>query len=80
MRFSTALAALAAALPLARAALYLVEDSFVGTDFLRNFNWEAIEDPTHGRVCVRLLPACAVPVLTTVCPPGTTRTCGPRSR
>jgi hypothetical protein len=50
MRYSTAFSALIAMMPLVRAAPYFIEDSFVGKDFLRNFNWEAIPDPTHGRV------------------------------
>lgn len=33
-----------------RAATYRLSDSFVGSSFFDNFQWEAIADPTHGRV------------------------------
>jgi len=29
---------------------YSIVDTVVGSDFYRFFDWEAISDPTHGRV------------------------------
>ena len=29
---------------------YSLKDSYVGADFQNNWDWEAIPDPTHGRV------------------------------
>lgn len=36
--------------------LYHLTESIVGREFYDHFNWEAIEDPTHGRVSVACLP------------------------
>ena len=36
--------------PFVSAATYSLSNNFVGSDFLSAFNWEAIADPTHGRV------------------------------
>ncbi|EDR02394.1 glycoside hydrolase family 16 protein [Laccaria bicolor S238N-H82] len=46
---STALFALSP-LPLVLGATYLLTDNIVGKTFYSNFDWEAIPDPTHGRV------------------------------
>ena len=35
-----------------RAATYSLSSDIVGHDFLDEFTWEAISDPTHGRVLV----------------------------
>lgn len=32
------------------AATYTLEDNIVGPDFYDAFEWQAIDDPTHGRV------------------------------
>ena len=29
---------------------YSLQDTYVGVDFQNNWDWEAIADPTHGRV------------------------------
>ena len=34
----------------ARAATYSLTDNWVGTAFLQAFSWQAIADPTNGRV------------------------------
>ena len=34
----------------ARAATYSLSSNIVGTDFLDEFSWQAIADPTNGRV------------------------------
>ena len=36
----------------ALAATYSQTANHVGTDFLNSFTWQAISDPTHGRVYV----------------------------
>lgn len=46
---STALFALFP-LPLVLGATYLLTDNIIGKTFYTNFDWEAIPDPTHGRV------------------------------
>jgi hypothetical protein len=46
--------ALLLAVPLARAT-YILTDNFVGKDFFFAFDWENIDDPTHGRVYAPLL-------------------------
>jgi hypothetical protein len=33
-----------------RAVHYSLTDNWVGAEFLQAFSWEAITDPTHGRV------------------------------
>jgi hypothetical protein len=33
-----------------RAVFYTLTDNWVGSAFLNQFTWEAIADPTHGRV------------------------------
>lgn len=38
--------------PSALAATYNLVDNILGTAFLTTFNFEAISDPTHGRVSV----------------------------
>ena len=35
--------------------LYRLTESIVGREFYNHFTWEAIEDPTHGRVLVTRL-------------------------
>ena len=35
--------------------LYRLTESIVGREFYNHFTWEAIEDPTHGRVSVTRL-------------------------
>ena len=37
---------------LSLASLYFLSDNVVGPDFYQYFDWEAIPDPTHGRVLV----------------------------
>ena len=41
---------LATFLPSALAATYPLTDTFIGNQFLSGFQWQAIGDPTHGRV------------------------------
>ena len=50
-KFIFALAA-TALLPSALAASYNLVDNWTGGAFLSDFTWEAIADPTHGRVSV----------------------------
>jgi hypothetical protein len=39
-----------AVLPAVRAAtVFILQDEFVGTDFLHGWNWETFNDPTRGR-------------------------------
>jgi len=42
--------ALLTALPSISAASYKLADKYVGSDFFNTWSWEAIADPTHGRV------------------------------
>ena len=44
--------------PLVRAGSYSINQTNIGKDFLTNFEWEDITDPTKGRVSVilRLMP------------------------
>ena len=51
MRFNTFVALTALFIP-ARAygAIYSLSDDVCGLGFYSFFEWEAIEDPTHGRV------------------------------
>jgi len=37
-------------LPVFAGNRYQLSNKIVGNDFYDNFNWEAINDPTHGRV------------------------------
>jgi hypothetical protein len=39
-----------AVLPAAFAQHYCLEDEIIGEKFFRDFSFEAIADPTHGRV------------------------------
>ncbi|KAG8735619.1 hypothetical protein FRC10_010352 [Ceratobasidium sp. 414] len=48
--FSLQLATLAVAASVARAAVYSISDTFVGSSFLTGFDHIAIADPTNGRV------------------------------
>lgn len=36
--------------PAAYAARFQLTDKYIGYDFLNGFNWETLDDPTHGRV------------------------------
>ena len=52
MRTASGYAFLAALLSLnlcARANFYL-QDEWIGEDFFQGWNWETMDDPTHGRV------------------------------
>ncbi|KAG6830732.1 hypothetical protein H0H92_015011 [Tricholoma furcatifolium] len=49
MKSFTALSLLTLCVP-AFASIYLIEDAIIGPDFYNTFNFEAIADPTHGRV------------------------------
>ncbi|KDQ21503.1 glycoside hydrolase family 16 protein [Botryobasidium botryosum FD-172 SS1] len=49
MRSPLALAALFA-FAAARASAWTIADTFIGGDFLNAFDWETLDDPTHGRV------------------------------
>ena len=40
--------------PLSLASTYFLSDNVVGADFYQYFNWEAMPDPTQGRVYVSL--------------------------
>lgn len=44
----------------ALAGTYLLSDEIIGSDFYTAFNWEAIEDPTQGRVYVPQILLCGV--------------------
>lgn len=35
---------------LAASANFTLKDKFVGADFYAGFQWETLDDPTHGRV------------------------------
>ena len=35
---------------LARANIFYLKDQWRGKDFFQGWNWETIDDPTHGRV------------------------------
>jgi hypothetical protein len=58
MRFFLSLVAASIALPTAFATKgghndeWRLSEKYVGRDFLREFEHQAIDDPTHGRVCV----------------------------
>ena len=51
MRFNTFIALTALFIPAcAYGAIYSLSDEICGLGFYSFFEWEAIEDPTHGRV------------------------------
>ncbi|TRM66550.1 glycoside hydrolase family 16 protein [Schizophyllum amplum] len=50
MKAAVALSALVTAATPALAATYLMSESFIGEGFYDNFDFQAIADPTHGRV------------------------------
>lgn len=31
-------------------ATFVLTDTYVGRDFLQSWNWQTMDDPTHGRV------------------------------
>ncbi|EIW63420.1 uncharacterized protein TRAVEDRAFT_161729 [Trametes versicolor FP-101664 SS1] len=50
MRTALAALSLASLLILPTSAHFSLTDEYVGRDFLQSWNWESIDDPTHGRV------------------------------
>ena len=44
------LAALSLTLSQCASASFHLKDKWVGNDFFRDWNWETVDDPTHGRV------------------------------
>jgi hypothetical protein len=53
---------LLASVPLVLGSSYPLSDSIVGSQFYDKFNFEAITDPTHGRVYASLDPLIRLPV------------------
>lgn len=47
---STAVAVLPLHSSFASATTFQLADNYVGQDFLRDFEWQTFDDPTHGRV------------------------------
>jgi hypothetical protein len=50
MLSKTSSLALLAAIPSIYAASYNLADNYVGSNFFNTWSWQAIADPTHGRV------------------------------
>lgn len=50
MRTALAALSLASLLILPASAHFSLTDEYVGRDFLQSWNWESMDDPTHGRV------------------------------
>ena len=50
MRFSSLFAL--GALPVSSGARYLLKENIIGAAFYDHFDWEAVDDPSHGRVQV----------------------------
>lgn len=50
MRTMHALLTLLPLLISSASAHFVLADSYVGRDFLYSWNWETLDDPTHGRV------------------------------
>jgi hypothetical protein len=65
--FSLAVLALVAQYPVALAARYHLTDNWQGSSFWDNFEFQAIDDPTHGRVEYGALPYDFWPLSLTRC-------------